>query len=416
MSNGHPMACGWGPSALSLAFAAAFLCHACESPEQQSPASAFTTDSAGIQIVTTDPLNSDATCTLSEEPLVTIGKEGGDESFWFSQIGGTGLLSNGSIAVIDGASSELRLFAADGRHLWTAGGSGEGPGEFTRAWFLWVLSSDTLWVGNVRPWGYNVYTGEGVFVRTVGEVTLYGNRSGGGGVLDNGVSVNGSWGSSLIRNFTAPDTLILQAHSPEGELMGTLARVPNSIQGTTSRSEALGINLVLNPLFSASAVADAGGNTIAFGHGRDPEVRLLDEEFRLRRIVRWSEPGREVTSADVRAYRDSYVERRGGRDSERWNDTDEVQIDPDRPAADVFPAFTSIAVARDGRLWVLPYRRPGQEPREWMAFEPDGTFFCHLARTHPDFSVHEFGADYVLGAEEDELGVQTVALYRLSRE
>lgn len=376
----------------------------------------MTTDSAGIRIVTSDPMHSDATCTLSEDPLVTIGEEGEDENLWFSRIGGTGLLSDGSIAVVDGASSELRVFSSDGRHLWTAGGSGEGPGEFTRAWYLWVLPGDTLWVGNLRPWGYNVYAGNGEFVRSVDGVTHYGNPTRGGGVLDNGVSVNGSWGPSYVRNFTTPDTLILEAHSPDGDLIKTLARVPNMVEGTTKKSEALGINLILNPLFSARALADAGGKTIAIGHGRDPEVRLLDEEFRLRRIVRWSESGREVTSADVRAYRDGYVESRGGRDSGRWSDADEVQIDPDRPTADVFPAFTSIGVSRDNRLWVLPYRKPGQNPRQWMGFEPDGTFLCHLALTHPNFSPNEFGADYVLGVEADELGVQTVVMYRLTRE
>ena len=375
----------------------------------------MTTDSAGIQIVTSDPSNSAAACTLSEEPMLTIGEEGDDENLWFSQVGGTGLLSDGSIAVIDGASSELRLFAEDGRHLWSAGGSGEGPGEFTRAWYLWVLPGDTMWVGNLRPWRYNVFTEKGEFVRAVERVTPYGDPTGGGGVLDNGVSINGIWGFSFVQNFTTPDTLILEAHSPDGQLISTVARVPNRVQGTTSKSEALGINLVLNPLFSAQAMADAGRNTIAIGQSRDPEVRLLDEEFRLRRIVRWSEPGREVTSADVNAYRDSYVESRGGRDSERWGAGDEVQIDPDRPVAEVFPAFSSIAVARDGRLWVFPYRKPGQNPREWMAFETDGTFFCHLARTHPNFTPHEFGADYALGVEADELGVQTVAMYRLSR-
>ena len=50
-----------------------------------------------------------------------------------------------------------------------------------------------------------------------------------------------------------------------------------------------------------------------------------------------------------------------------------------------------------------------------MAFETDGTFFCHLARTHTNFTPHEFGADYALGVEADELGVQTVAMYQLSQ-
>lgn len=46
-----------------------------------------------------------------------------------------------------------------------------------------------------------------------------------------------------------------------------------------------------------------------------------------------------------------------------------------------------------------------------MGFEPDGTFSCHLERV--PMSIQEIGADYVLGVQSDELGVQTVAMYRL---
>ena len=395
--------------------AAAVLCTACESPEQETPGAASVTDSAGIRIVTTsNPRGSDATCTLGDEPVFRLGEEGDDENLWFSQVGGIGRLSDGSIALVDEASSEVRLFSEDGRHLWTAGGFGEGPGEFDQAWYLWVLPGDTLWVGNIRPWHYKLFTREGEFVRAVERVTPYGNPTRGGGVLDNGVSINGSWRSSSPRNFTTPDTLVLEAHDRDAEFVRTVARLAHRVYGTTRRSEALQPNTVFSMLFSARAMAHATANTIAVGDGRDTEVRLLDGELRLRRIVRWSESGREVTSADVKAYRDDYLESRGGRDSEEWRDDDELQIDPDRPTVDVFPAFTSIMVGRDDRLWVLPYQKPGKDPRAWMAFGPDGTFHCHLARTKPDFTVREFGAGYALGVEEGDLGVQSVVMYRLS--
>ena len=355
----------------TLILFASLICVSCDSAIETGGTTV--TDSAGIRIVTSDPLNADATCTLSEQPVVTIGEEGDDENLWFSEVGGAVRLSDGSIAVLDGASNQVRLFAEDGRHLWTAGGSGEGPGEFELAWYLWVLPGDTLWAGNVSPWYYNVFTRDGEFVRAVERVTPFGNQSQGGGVLDGGVSVTATTSGFVeVRNFTAPDV--------------------------------------------ARALIDAGGTTIAIGHTREPEIRLFNASFQLRGIARWHDPGRDVTPAHVSAWRDSYVERAGGRDSERWNDFDEVWVDPDRPAADVFPAFTSVAVGRDGRLWVMPYRRPGQESREWMAFEPDGTFQCHLARTHENFTPEEFGVDYVLGVEADELGIQTVAMYRLSRE
>lgn len=399
----------------TLILFAGLICVSCDSATPTGGATV--TDSAGIRIVTSDPLNADATCTLSEEPVVTIGEEGDDENLWFSEVGGAVRLSDGSIAVLDGASNQVRLFAEDGRHLRTAGGSGEGPGEFELAWYLWVLPGDTLWAGNVSPWYYNLFTRDGEFVRAVERVTPFGNQSQGGGVLDGGVSITATTSGFVeVRNFTVPDTLVVQAHGPTGELVTIVAQVPNMIVGVTSKSEALGISLVVNPVFVARALIDAGGTTIAIGHTREPEIRLFDASFQLRGIVRWHDPGRHVTPAHVSAWRDSYVERQGGRDSERWNDFDEVWVDPDRPAADVFPAFTSITVGRDGRLWVMPYRKPGQESREWMAFEPDGTFQCHLARTHENFTPEEFGADYVLGVEADELGIQTVAMYRLSRE
>ncbi len=398
------------PPPRALLFAA-LVCAACDSTAG-NPAVA-TTDSAGVRIVASDPLSSDATCRPSEEPIFRVGEAGGDdESLWFSQIRGVGRLSDGSIAAIDRSSEEVRVFGADGRHLLSMGRAGEGPGEFRSAWFLWVLPGDTLWVGDYRPWRYNVFARDGRFVRAVQMTPPYGNPSRAGGVLRNGTSINTRTTFIARPDFTVPDTLVVEAHDGDGQLLATVARIPNRVEGMTSKSEAA--NLVLHTLFSASAHADAVGSTVAIGHGRDPEVRLLDDELRLRRIVRWSEPHREVTSADVNAWHDGYVESQGGRDSERWDPFDEATIDPERPVADVFPAFSSIKLGTDGRLWVAPYRRPGGEVRKWMAFEPDGTFSCHLEQV--PMTIHEIGADYVLGVQTDEVGVPTVVMYGLSGE
>ncbi len=385
---------------------AAILLAACDSGTQSSA----TTDSPGVQVVTSDPFNSGATCRADAEPMLTIGDEAGDDdALWFSTIRGMGLLSDGSVAVVDRSSAEVRVFGPDGIHRLSMGRSGEGPGEFSNPWFLWVLPGDTLWVADYRPWRYNVFTRDGRFVRAAQMMPVYPNPSRGGGVLRGGTSINTRTTYNTRTDFSVPDTLIVEAHDADGGLMSTLARVPNRVEGMTTKSEAA--NLVLTPLFSASAAVDAMGSTIAVGHGRDPEVRLYDEELRLQSIVRWSEPAREVTSAHASAWRDRYVESLGGRDSDRWGAIAEATIDADRPVADLFPAFSSLRVGTDGRLWVAPYPRPGEEQRRWMGFEPDGTFSCHLERV--PMSIQEIGADYVLGVQSDELGVQTVAMYRL---
>lgn len=392
----------------SLAFlpAAALALVACE-PDTQSPAP---TDATGVEIVTSNPFNSDATCTADAEPMLSIGDEAGDdESLWFSAIRGMGLLSDGSVAVVDRSSAEVRVFGPDGLHRLSMGRSGEGPGEFRSPWYLWVLPGDTLWVADYRPWRYNVFTRDGQFVRAAQMMPVYPNPSRAGGVLQDGISINTRTTYNTRTDFSVPDTLIVEAHDAYGRLTSTLARVANRVEGMTTKSEAA--NLVLTPLFAASAEADAIGNTIAVGHGQSPEVRVFDEELRLRHIVRWSEPGRDVTSAHVDAWRDRYVESVGGRDSERWGPLAEAVIDTERPVADLFPAFSSLRLGTDGRLWVAPYPRPGEESRRWMGFEPDGTFSCHLERV--PISIHEIGADYVLGVQSGELGVQTAVMYRL---
>ena len=388
------------------------LAGACEPAAPPRPTIAI--DSAGVEIVTSDPLRSDATCTLGAEPIFRVGDSEDDESQWFSSVRGVARLSDGSVAVVDRQTAEVRIFAENGRHLRSMGRPGEGPGEFNDAWKLWVLPGDTLWVGDYRPWRYNVFTSRGEWVRAVRLNPLYPNPSRRGGVLDNGISINTTegWGDPDRRpDFSVPDTLFVEVHDALGQLTGTLARLPTQPAGRTTASEAL--NMLLRPTFASSAVMDVRGATIAFGHGHEPEVRLLDEEFRLRRIVRWSDPDRDVTAADVQAWRAAYIERRGGRNSPRWSERDEAIIDPQIPSADRFPTMSNVLIGRDGRIWVYPYRRPRAEPPRWMAFEPDGGFLCHLQYRHAGLATHEIGADYLLGVEANELGVETVVMYTL---
>ena len=376
------------------------------------PATTIVIDSAGVEVVTSDPLNSDAVCSLGAEPIFRVGDNENDEAHWFSYIRGVGRLSDGSVAVVDRTSAEIRIFDETGRHLRSMGRPGEGPGEFNDAWKLWILPGDTLWVGDYRPWRYQVFSASGDWVRTARLDPVYPNPSDRGGVLDNGLSINTTERRSSRRDdFSTPDTLVVELHDADGRMMGTLARLPTSPIGRIQISERAG--LVRRPIFAPSPIVDAGGRTIALAVGRDTEVRLLDDGFRLRRIVRWSDPDRDVTGADVQAWRDDYIESRGGRDSPEWSEREEAMIDPEVPAADQFPSMSSVMIGRDGRLWVLPYQRPRADRVQWMGFEPDGSFLCHLENAQSGLTTYEFGEDYWLGVHSDELGIQTAVMYDL---
>ena len=358
--------------------------------------------------MTSDPLGSDATCTLSEEPVVVIGEDESDEKQWFSSVRGAGRMSDGSLVGIDRRSAEVRVYDETGLYLRSMGGMGEGPGEFSDAFHLWILPGDTLWVGDYRPWRYNVFSPVGDFLRSVQMQPMYLDPSLQGGVLDNGYSVNVRRKRVSQPDFKVPDTIVVEVHDPGGGLADTVARIPNEVRGYVrgyARSH-------LWPLFQASAYVDALGTTVALANGRDPEVRILDDRFNLRLILRWEDSDREVTRSDIRVWREDYVESRTGPGASEWLDYEDALISTARPVAELFPAMSNLMVGRNGRIWVKRYDRPREE-RGWLAFESDGEFFCHRHLPGVSMTVREFGSDYVLVVGSGELGVQTVEMYWL---
>lgn len=388
-----------------LALAVAASCGEPPPPPERAPTIAV--DSAGVRVVTSDPRKSDTYCALSDEPALTLGEMEGEEPYLFNWVRGANRLSDGSVAVMNNSSGEIRIFGADGRHLRSMGGKGEGPGEFRIGRYIWVLPGDTLWVGDYRPWRYHVYASSGEYVRTVDMKPQYFNASLGGGVLDNGISVNvRDLDEPRDLDFRVPAPWFVEAHAADGSVVGELARLEAEREGTWE-----GAGGVMTMLFDPRPSVQARGTTIAIAAAREPEVRLLDEQLRLGRIVRWADPDRKVTRAHVEAQRDRYVERRGGRDSEDWRPSDDALISDRRPVADVFPTVNTVHVGRDGRLWVYPYRKPGTS-EDWWGFGTDGEFQCRL--DHPaGVTIYEFGADYLLGVHSDELGVERIVMYEL---
>ena len=188
-------------------------------------------------------------------------------------------------------------------------------------------------------------------------------------------------------------------------LSATLPGFPSRIYGMVSEGPE---SIWLYPLFDAGAIVDALGSTIVLAHGSKPEVQVLDDEFNLRMIIRWSEPNREVTRADIRAWREDYRERIDPSDWDMYNDD---IISPERPVADVFPAISRVKIGRDGHIWIRQYDRP-REDRGWLAFGADGKFICHMAQ--PPGDIWELGTGYVLLLHRSELGVQTVRMHSLT--
>ena len=73
---------------------------------------------------------------LADEPLVRVGMLDGPVEHLFGNITGAVRLEDGSVVVGDEQSREVRMFDARGRHVWTSGREGEGPGDYQGLWLL----------------------------------------------------------------------------------------------------------------------------------------------------------------------------------------------------------------------------------------------------------------------------------------
>ena len=91
------------------------------------------------------------------------------DAYLFGNVSGLLLLDDGRILVADNTTHDVRVFGTDGKHQFTIGRRGAGPGDLTRPCCLTIASDGQLWIrdnGNHRYSIFEVGPAEGKFVRT----------------------------------------------------------------------------------------------------------------------------------------------------------------------------------------------------------------------------------------------------------
>lgn len=140
------------------------------------------------------------------------------------------------------------------------------------------------------------------------------------------------------------------------------------------------------------------------------EIKAFAADGSLVRIVRRVGDPRKTTQAELD---ELFARRVAGRPAEVR--TRMLAMVRDMPLVESYPAFEEIVGDRAGYLWVREYRMFGEGPAVWTVFDPEGRI-QGLVETPPGLDVLEIGEDYVLGLVADDLGVEYVQLWALSRE
>lgn len=381
---------------------------------EATPSGVATRDSAGITIVENTIDERTPICDVSAEPTLTLGVAEGAPQYQFYRTFGAKRLSDGRIAVVDQGSQQLRLYSPDGRFLHAAGRKGEGPGEFQDAFTLHVLPGDTLWVGDYRPWEWEVFGPDGRWQRSLRPQPPYINPDV-EGLLHGGrtVAVTSGILDAPVNRF-APQYATVILHTPDGSIQDTLGVYESGRAGRFDDAP----NYIASPMFDSRATVSSGGSRVIVGHTSRAELRIheIGDSTTLDRVVRWNAEVRPVTDADVAAERTRISERFDGLDAATRQRLVAPQIREDRPVAKTFPTYSTVEVGRDGRIWVRGYRYPDEPEnglQSWLVFAPDGAIACRVT-VEPFAQLPDLGSDYILVMRQDELQVERFYLHTLS--
>jgi len=383
----------------------------CGGPENRSATSAGARDSAGVVIVTADLTADDTTCSIAAQPDWRVGDDDTDDET-LDTIRGIGAFRDGGFAIANGRA-EVRIYNRNGLLAGSYESRGEGPSEFRNAFYAFVTTSDTVFVGDHDPWRFLVFDRNANWIRTVTADPPVPNSPRDLAVLDDGRLVLGNEDLQMPTPEFRPSVLDVVVYSRSGALADSVGRFTYGRRGALEGSD-----IMMPGMFDARTSLTARGSNVALGSGSEPEIRTFDiagDTPKLIRVIRWDAGDRTVSAADVRAAHDDIRASYAHLSEELQTQIIGPLTHPDRPVADRFPVFDDLIYGHDGTLWVKSYLRPGSTgDARWLAFDQSGSYACSLAMPAFD-EVAAFGSDFVLVVDALEDGREIIARYGLTR-
>ena len=377
-----------------------FLMPACDAAYDGPPVTER--DSAGVRIIEAHvPVWTDSTAwRLDPEPLLDLHALGPTDAFLFFRIRGMRRFPDGTIAVANAGSQEIRLFSSLGDHIASVGGQGEGPGEFANLQRIELVGDSVFamdYDGDVSVFGP---VPDPTLVRTMrlhhgveglhflGDGTL---------VAEVGMTIPPPDAPGVVRTPRALLRLDL-----EGVLLDSI--------GTTAGFEQYTDNASFSgtPLFGKRSLVATRDGRIYYGASDLMEVQELGPDGELLRVLRLPDYPLALSEEQVEAERQARL----GSVPPMLRQAIEAI-----PAPATRPAYRDLLVDPTGAIWLRPFEgaSEGGTPLDWQVLDADGKWLGGV-EVPTNFRIWEIGMDEVLGSRIDELGQQRPQVLRLRRD
>ena len=363
-------------------------------------------DSAGVEILEAlRPLWGDSgDWTIDPEPLVDLAESGSGESHQFHQVRGMVRLSDGTLAVADGGSDEIRLYSATGEFERSAGGRGDGPGEFDLIVGLTRGRGDTL-VALDHSDRVALFAPDLTFVADLAlppfSLAVHALDDGALVVETEMMSLEILEGGGLVRVPT-----VLWRVDPDDAVTDSIGETAGEEQHVVVSGPRQGQT---GTIFGRRSHVATHGGGIYHGPAVTMEVEELTAAGDLVRVLRVPSFPLSLGPEAIRAERSAML----GDDPPSWwrRTVDDI------PAPSTRPAYDGLFADPSGAVWLRPFRgRSEQEgPETWQVLANDGRWLGGVEFPE-DFEVMGIDTDVVLGVWRDELGVEHPRVHRLERD
>jgi hypothetical protein len=203
------------------------------------------------------------------------------------------------------------------------------------------------------------------------------------------------------------DTVVYLRTDSDGTLTDTLGALPGG-EVYTNVDEGRAV-AGIRP-FGRYPQQVVSGNGFYYGSSDAYEIAYYDVKGKLQRIIRRAQPLMEITAEDIELYKQEQIE-----DADQEGASQMIErLMATVPFPETMPPYANFAVDNDDNLWVADYRRPGDEQPRWTIFDPAGQMLGVVV-TPERFTIHQIGSDFVLGSWADEMDVEHVRIFELSK-
>ncbi len=340
--------------------------------------------------------------TIAREPVWPVGGEAdGPYSFTFI-VGGT-FMRSGRVAVLEPKPPQVRLFDAGGKHQYTFGRLGLGPGEFSQVQRIVPHIGDSLVVSQIGR--VSVFDGFGKHARTL-------------------ATVNTDAGLALVYRMF-PSGLMLASGvpmpTPERQRLNTqqegLRRDSTRLVILSAQADSIALDLGKRPSgetllvrdhdrvivtgrpFSSRLLIEGADSLVVFSPGTVPSVEMISSRTgRSVRTLKLDLPQREVTARD----RDDFV-----RSRRRTEPVLKAMTYPEH-----MPYFDALRWSYDRVVRLRRYVAPLDSTAQWLSLTPSGQLLS-VIDLPAKARVLDFDRDRVLLVERDADDLEYLARYKL---